>query len=141
MIFFKKVINLTRDNWYGLHLLTNSSNLPVPDNPHRQLFDRELFFPGFHIYINGQIAFKWSMRMASTALEKVRSEALNLPEAERAELAYNLVVSLDEPPDSDVEKAWDMEIMRRLSEIDSGTANLVDRKEFRRRMRLRINGS
>lgn len=53
MIFFKKVINLTRDNWYGLHLLTNSSNLPVPDNPHRQLFDRELFFPGFHIY-------KWS---------------------------------------------------------------------------------
>ena len=79
--------------------------------------------------------------MASTALEKVRSEALNLSEAERAELAYNLVVSLDGPLDSDVEKAWDMEIMRRLSEIDSGTANLVDRKEFRRRMRLRINGS
>lgn len=79
--------------------------------------------------------------MASIALEKVRSEALNLSEEERAELAYNLVVSLDGPPDSDVEKAWDMEIMRRLSEIDSGTANLVDRKEFRRRMRLRINGS
>ena len=79
--------------------------------------------------------------MASTALEKVRSEALNLSEAERAELAYNLVVSLDGLLDSDVEKAWDMEIMRRLSEIDSGTANLVDRKEFRRRMRLRINGS
>lgn len=79
--------------------------------------------------------------MASTTLEKVRSEALNLSEAERAELAYNLVVSLDGPPDSDAEKAWDMEIMRRLSEIDSGTANLVDRKEFRRRMRLRINSS
>ena len=54
---------------------------------------------------------------------------------ERAELAYNLVVSLDGPPDSDVEKAWDAEIARRLSEIDSGTAKLVDRKEFRRRMR------
>ena len=79
--------------------------------------------------------------MASTALEKVRSEALLLSEVERAELAYNLVVSLDGPPDSDAEKAWDIEIMRRLSEIDSGTANLVDRKEFRRRMRLRINGS
>ena len=79
--------------------------------------------------------------MASTALEKIRSEALNLSEAERAELGYNLVVSLDGPPDSDVEKAWDMEIMRRLSEIDSGTANLVDRKEFRRRMRMRINGA
>ncbi len=79
--------------------------------------------------------------MGSTALEKVRSEALNLSEAERVELAYNLVISLDGPPDSDVEKAWDTEIMRRLSEIDSGTANLVDRKEFRRRMRARTNRS
>ena len=76
--------------------------------------------------------------MGNTALEKVRSEALNLSEAERAELAYNLVVSLDGPPDPDLEKAWDMEIMRRLSEIDSGTANLVDHKEFRRRMRARL---
>jgi hypothetical protein len=33
--------------------------------------------------------------MSGTALEKVRSEALNLSEAERAELAYNLVASLD----------------------------------------------
>jgi putative addiction module component (TIGR02574 family) len=79
--------------------------------------------------------------MASTALETVRSEALNLSEAERAELAYNLVTSLDGSPDSDVEKAWDNEIMRRLAEIDAGTANLIDRKEFRRRMRLRIDGS
>jgi len=79
--------------------------------------------------------------MGNTALEKVRSEALNLSEAERAELAYNLVVSLDGPPDPDAEKAWDMEIMRRLSEIDSGTANLVDRKEFHRRMRARLNRS
>lgn len=77
--------------------------------------------------------------MGSTALEKVRSEALNLSEAERAELAYNLVVSLDGPLDSDVEKAWDVEILRRLSEIDSGTANLIDREEFRRRMRARMN--
>lgn len=77
--------------------------------------------------------------MGSTALEKVRSEALNLSEAERAELAYNLVVSLDGPLDSDVGKAWDAEILRRLSEIDSGTANLIDRKEFRRRMRACMN--
>jgi len=77
--------------------------------------------------------------MGNTTLERVRSEALNLPEGERAELAYNLVVSLDGPPDLDVEKTWDMEIMRRISEIDSGTATLVDRKEFRRRMRARLN--
>lgn len=77
--------------------------------------------------------------MGSTTLEKVRSDALNLPEAERAELAYNLVVSLDGPPDANVEKAWDSEILRRLSEIDAGTANLVDRKELQRRIRARIN--
>ena len=77
--------------------------------------------------------------MGSTTLEKVRSDALNLSEAERAELAYNLVVSLDGPPDADVEKAWDAEILRRLSEIDAGTANLVDRKEFQRRIRARMN--
>jgi len=77
--------------------------------------------------------------MGNTTLEKVRSEALSLPETERAELAYNLVVSLDGPPDADVEKAWDVEIMRRLSEIDSDTANLIDRKEFSRRLRARLN--
>ena len=77
--------------------------------------------------------------MSSPALEKVRSQALNLPESERAELAHNLVVSLDGPADPDVEKAWDAEILRRLAEIDSGTANLIDREEFRRRMQARIN--
>ncbi len=77
--------------------------------------------------------------MGTTALERVRTEAMNLPEAERAELAYNLVVSLDGPPDADVEKAWDAEILRRLSEIDAGTANLVDREELQRRIRARTN--
>ena len=76
--------------------------------------------------------------MGSSALERVRVEALNLSESERAELAHNLVASLDGPADSDVEKAWDAEILRRLSEIDSGTANLIDREEFRRRMRARM---
>jgi putative addiction module component (TIGR02574 family) len=73
--------------------------------------------------------------MAGTALEKVRSEALRLPESERAELAHSLVVSLDGPTDADAEPAWDAEILRRLAEIDSGTAELIDREELRRRMR------
>jgi putative addiction module component (TIGR02574 family) len=77
--------------------------------------------------------------MGSPALEKVRSEALNLSESDRAELAYNLVISLDGPPDADVQQAWDAEILRRLAEIDSGTAKLIDREEFRRRLRARMN--
>ena len=76
--------------------------------------------------------------MGSIALEKVRSEALNLSEPERAELAHNLVASLDGPSEPDVEKAWDAEILRRLAEIDSDTANLIDREEFGRRLRARM---
>ena len=77
--------------------------------------------------------------MASSTLEKLRSEALSLPEAERAELAHSLVISLDGPADQDAEKAWDAEIQRRLAEIDSGTAELIDREELRRRMRERMS--
>lgn len=79
--------------------------------------------------------------MGSPTLEKIRSEALDLPESERAELAHNLVASLDGPPEPDVEKAWDTEILRRLAEIDSGTANLIDREEFSRRLRARMGRS
>jgi len=77
--------------------------------------------------------------MGSPALEKLRVEALNLSESERAELAHNLVASLDGPADPDAEKAWEAEILRRLAEIDSGTAALIDREEFRRRMRARMS--
>ena len=76
--------------------------------------------------------------MAESTLDKVRTEALSLPEAERAELAYSLVVSLDGDADSDAESAWDVEILRRLGEIESGTAELIDREELRRRMRARM---
>jgi putative addiction module component (TIGR02574 family) len=79
--------------------------------------------------------------MSSPALEKLRSEVLNLSEPERAELAHNLVCSLDGPADPDVEQAWDAEILRRLADIDSGTADSIDRDEFRRRMRARMGGA
>lgn len=74
-------------------------------------------------------------------LEKVRAEALSLSETERAELAHNLVASLDGRADPDAETAWDAEILRRLAEIDAGSANLIDREEFRRRMSARMSRS
>jgi len=76
--------------------------------------------------------------MGKAGMDKVRSEALSLPEAERAELAHSLVASLDGPADADAERAWEAEILRRLSDIDSGTAPLIDRTEFSRRLRERI---
>jgi putative addiction module component (TIGR02574 family) len=76
---------------------------------------------------------------ADSTFEKVRSEALRLSEAERAELAHALVKSLDGPADKDAESAWDAETLRRLAEIDAGTAELIDREEMRRRMRARMS--
>jgi len=77
--------------------------------------------------------------MAGSTLEKVRAEALRLTEAERAELAHSLVSSLDGAADADAESAWDREIVRRLGEIDAGTAELIDREELRQRMRARMS--
>ena len=77
--------------------------------------------------------------METETLNKLRSEALMLSETERAELAHALVKSLDAPDDADASEAWDKEILRRLAEIDAGTAMLIDRDEFRRRMQARIS--
>jgi putative addiction module component (TIGR02574 family) len=79
--------------------------------------------------------------MGSHVLEKIRSEALELSESERAELAYELVASLDGAADRDAANEWDAEVSRRIAEIDAGTAKLIDREEFRRRLRARLSGS
>jgi putative addiction module component (TIGR02574 family) len=76
--------------------------------------------------------------MGNQALDALRSDALSLPESERAELAHDLLVSLDGPPDPDAVEAWEAEILRRLDQIDEGTAKLVDRAEFMRRIRDRL---
>ncbi|MFO7580014.1 addiction module protein [Nitrosomonas halophila] len=75
--------------------------------------------------------------MAAEALERIRAEVLKLTEAERAELAHDLIASLDEPRESGVEDAWDREILHRISLVDSGQAKLLDREEFRQKMRAR----
>lgn len=55
-------------------------------------------------------------------LQEVASKALSLSPPERAELAHELILSLDEVTDKEVEKAWDAEIERRVAEIKSGKA-------------------
>ena len=77
--------------------------------------------------------------MSGTTLNKIRAEALGLTEDERAELARDLIASLDAPADPDTATAWDAEIARRVAEIDSGTAKLIDRAELRRRIQQRIS--
>lgn len=76
--------------------------------------------------------------MSTAKLERLRSELLTLSEPERAELAHALITSLDAPADEGVEAAWDQEIVRRIAEIDSGQAKLLDREEFRKRIQAGI---
>ena len=58
--------------------------------------------------------------MSETA-EIMKDQLLNLSVDDRAELAYFLIHSLDEGSDPDVEAAWDVELARRMQEIQSGS--------------------
>jgi putative addiction module component (TIGR02574 family) len=76
--------------------------------------------------------------MASFALEQLRTKALALSESERAELAHELVASLDGEAEAGAGAAWDEEILRRLDEVERGTAQFVTREEFKRRIRQHL---
>ena len=65
----------------------------------------------------------------------VLEEALKLTVKERAEVAEQLISSLDETPDTDAERAWQEEIHRRMQEVDSGTAKTIPWEEVQRRLR------
>jgi putative addiction module component (TIGR02574 family) len=77
--------------------------------------------------------------MSSMILEQLRSQALELPETERAELAHDLVASLDGPPDVDASAEWEKELLRRLDQVEEGSATTVDRAEFTQTMRARLS--
>ena len=54
----------------------------------------------------------------SGSIDQLKSELLQLPTDQRAELAHVLIESLDEEADADVEAAWDAELARRTEQID-----------------------
>ena len=56
--------------------------------------------------------------------ETVLAEALRLDLKGRAELAAELLASLDGPADPDAASAWTAEIKRRVAALESGSAKL-----------------
>ena len=74
-------------------------------------------------------------------LESLRKDALSLPDGERADLARDLVASLDGPADIDAAQAWDIEICRRINEIEAGNATLLEPNDVIARVKKRVNGS
>jgi len=65
------------------------------------------------------IEVRRSTRMGELA-ERLKTEALGLPNEDRAELAYCLIRSLDEGDDPGVQSAWEAELERRWQDMESG---------------------
>ncbi len=61
-------------------------------------------------------------------VDELSRKARALPPEDRVRLAEELLATVQEV-DSEVEQAWDVEIRRRIAEIDSGSAKLVPAEE------------
>jgi putative addiction module component (TIGR02574 family) len=66
--------------------------------------------------------------MARRREDTVLNQALRLPLKQRARMAHELLVSLDEEPAEDPKKvaqAWDEEIARRVEQLRAGTVKTI----------------
>jgi putative addiction module component (TIGR02574 family) len=73
--------------------------------------------------------------------QQLYDSALKLSDQERAELAANLIDSLDPGLDIDAAEAWDSEIRRRVAELDSGSVTTVPWPEARRMITGQSDGT
>ena len=73
-------------------------------------------------------------------IRSVLADALRLDEEARAELAAELLASLDGPPDPDAAAAWDAEIEQRIKAIEAGRISLESWDDVRRRIERDLLG-
>ncbi|WP_394825962.1 addiction module protein [Pendulispora albinea] len=69
------------------------------------------------------------------------AEAMTLSERERAEMASELLASLDGEPDADADAAWLAEVERREVEALSGVPAASDAFEFLEGLKARLRAS
>ena len=74
------------------------------------------------------------------ATESLLADALRLDERARAELAAQLLASLDGPSDPDAATAWAEEIERRVNALEAGTERLESWQNAKRRIATDILG-
>jgi putative addiction module component (TIGR02574 family) len=72
--------------------------------------------------------------------QAVLADALRLDSAARAELASEILASLDGPADPDAEAAWNDEIDRRIEAIEAGTIRLEPWEHVKRRIEKDLLG-
>ena len=76
----------------------------------------------------------------SKAVDEVLARALSLDPKSRAELASQLLASLEGPPDVDAEAAWEAEIRHRVAAIEAGTAKLEPWEALKARIEKALRG-
>ena len=79
--------------------------------------------------------------VVTTSANRVLKDALGLSERERAEIAAQLISSLDAASSDDADEvrdAWAAEIERRCAALDAGTATTTSWDETRRRTEAAI---
>jgi putative addiction module component (TIGR02574 family) len=74
------------------------------------------------------------------ATESVLADALRLDAKARAELAAELLASLDGPADPDAATAWEQEIERRVNALEAGTVDLESWESVQQRISKHILG-
>ncbi len=62
----------------------------------------------------------------SISAEALLDSAFKLPSEDRARIATELIASLDGIPGAGVEAAWDVEVERRIEQVDQGKVQLLD---------------
>lgn len=68
-------------------------------------------------------------------LQKIEDEALQLANAERAQLIQRLVLSLESPSAKELVSDWLLEASRRAEELDNGKVQSVPGDEVMRKAR------
>ena len=72
--------------------------------------------------------------------EELERQLLELPADERARIARRLIESLDDPTDeAAIETAWNLEIKRRIEEMDRGEVEMIPAEEVFARIRERLS--
>jgi hypothetical protein len=71
------------------------------------------------------------------SIEELKDEALRLSKENRAYIARELLASLDDMSESEIEELWLLEAVRRDEELDHGTARSYPADEVFARARAR----
>ncbi len=69
-------------------------------------------------------------------LNEIKNEALHLPEGDRANLAQELLISLDLPSQDEVADDWLLEAQQRAKDLDKGLVPPIPAEEVRRKAQV-----